>query len=103
MYGLEQIHMAVPRDHSVSPYATGMSYGPKRKMTEDHNTTISAIGVLFTPSPNEIELCVYHNKFAAVPLDQRLLAKHGICQFKLEGEARGNTAKWEEVAVQPQP
>jgi hypothetical protein len=44
MYGLEQIYIAVPRDHSVSPYATGMSYGAKRRMTEDHNTSISAIG-----------------------------------------------------------
>src|SRR5262249_48636283 len=40
MYGLEQIHMVVSRDHSVSPYATRMSYRPKRKMTEDHNTSI---------------------------------------------------------------
>jgi hypothetical protein len=103
MYGLEQIHMAVPRDHSVSPYATGMSYGPKRKMTEDHNTSISAIGVLFTPGPNEIVLHIYHNKFAAVPLDPRLPAKHGICQFKLEEEVPANTAKWEEVAVQHLP
>ena len=103
MYGLEQRHMAVPRDHSVRPYATGMSYGPKRKMTEDHNTSISAIGVLFTPGPNEIVLHVYHNKFAAVPLDPRWLAKRGICQFKLEDEVPANTATWEEVAVQPRP
>src|SRR6266851_2729830 len=39
MHGLEQIHIAVPREHSVRPYATGMSYGPKRKMTEEHNTS----------------------------------------------------------------
>ena len=100
MYGLEQIHMAVPRDHSVRPYATGISYGPKRKMTEDHNTSISAIGVLSTPGPNEIVLHVYHNKFAAVPLDPWLLAKHGISQFKLEDEIPANTAKWEEIVVQ---
>lgn len=74
MYGLEQIHMALPKDHSMSPYAAGISYGPKRKMTEDHNTSFSAIGVLFTPRANEITLHVYHNKFAAVPLDERLLA-----------------------------
>jgi len=98
MYGLEQIHIAVPRDPTVRPYATGMSYGPKRKMTNEHNTSISAIGVLFVPGPNEIVLHVYHNKFAAVPLDPRLPAKHGIRQFKLEleDEVPANTAKWEE-------
>lgn len=103
MYGLEQIHVAVPRDRSVSPYIIGKSYGPKRKMTPHHNTSISAIGVLFTPGPNEIALHVYHNKFAAVPFDPRLLAKHGIRQFKLENKVSGNTAKWEEVVVQHDP
>jgi hypothetical protein len=99
MYGLEQIHIAAPREHSASPYAIGMSYGPKRKMTEDHNTSISASGVLFTPGPNEIVLHVYHNKFASVPLDPRLLAKHGIYQFRLEREVSANTEQWEGVAV----
>ncbi|MGD0020907.1 MAG: hypothetical protein ABSC54_01250 [Smithellaceae bacterium] len=75
MYGLEQVHFAVPRDHSISPYPTGMSYGPKRKMTKNHNTTISAIGVLSTPSQDKVVLTVYHNKFAAVPLDPQFLAK----------------------------
>ncbi len=103
MYGLEQMHIAVPRDHAVSPYVTGMSYGPKRKMTEDCNTSISAIGVLFTPGPNEIALHVYHNRFSAVPLDPRLLAKCGIRQFKLEDGIPSSTAKWKEVAVQHKP
>jgi hypothetical protein len=99
MYGLEQIHMNVPINPSLSPYATSMSYGPKRKMTENHNTSISAIGGLFTPRPNEIILEVYHNKFAAVPLNPKLLAKYGIDQFALEDEERGKTAKWEKLFV----
>ncbi len=103
MYGLEQMHIAVPREPAVGPYVTGMSYGPKRKMTEDCNTSISAIGILFTPGPNEIALHVYHNRFAAVPLDPRLPAKYGISQFKLEDEIPSSTTKWEEVAVQDKP
>ena len=97
MYGLEQIHVTAPRDHSVAPYATGMSYGPKRKMTEDSNTSISAIGVLFTPSANEIRLRVYHNRYAAIPLEPVLLEKYGINQYRLENEVSGNTAKWKEL------
>lgn len=96
MYGLEQVHIAVPRDTAVSPYVTGISYGPKRKMTEEHNTSISAIGVLFTPGPSEIGLHVYHNKYATVPLDFALLARLGIQQYELEGEVPSNTAKWRE-------
>lgn len=104
MYGLEQIHIAMPRDCSVSPYATGMSYGPKRKMTEEHNTSISAIGVLsVTTKTDVIELNLYHNKFAAIPLDPKLLGKHRIPQFKLEDELSSKTAQWEEIVVQHEP
>ena len=69
MYGLEMVHIAIPKDYSVSPYTTGMSYGPKRKMTEEHNTSISAIGVLAVPRRNQPSLTVYHNKHAAVQLE----------------------------------
>ena len=103
MYGLEQIHIAVPRDHSVSPYATGMSLGPKRRMTKADNTSISAIGVLFTPGPSEIGLHVYHNKYAAVPLDSALLARYGIRQYELEGEVPRNTAKWKDLTLHQEP
>jgi hypothetical protein len=97
MYGLEQVHIAVPRDYSQAPYATGMSFGPKRKMTQEHNTSISAIGVLSTPKPDDIRLDVYHNRFAAVPLNPSLLAQFKIPQFELSGEIEGTTADWVEI------
>lgn len=99
MYGLEQIHISVPEDTAASPYATGMSYGPKRKMTENHNTSISAIGVLSTPEKDGIRLDVYHNIHAAQPLDPALISKQGIRQFHLVEQGPGTTAQWKEVAV----
>ncbi|MHB1528021.1 MAG: hypothetical protein ACYCXT_01105 [Acidiferrobacteraceae bacterium] len=66
-------------------------------MTPDHNTSISAIGVLFTPGPETIALRVYHNRFAAVPLDPQRLAKHGIHQFTLEADTSLHTERWGEV------
>jgi hypothetical protein len=95
MYGLEQIHVAVPRDPSMRPYATGMSLGPKRKMTERTNRSISAIGALFMTGPDAIYLHVYHNKFAAVPLDPDAVAAHGIPQSRLQDETPGQRARWE--------
>jgi hypothetical protein len=56
MYGLEQVHIALPGDRSVRPYVARMSFGPKRKMTKSDNTSISAIGVLFWPSPEVVAL-----------------------------------------------
>ncbi len=99
MYGLEQFHISVPVDKSIKPYIKDKCYGPKRKMTEDHNTSISAIGVLTTPKQNEIKFEVYHNKYATVPLITKLLAKYGISQFELEEEVAGKTADWKEVSI----
>jgi len=92
MYGLERINIALGRDPSVRPVATGMSYGAKRKMTETDNTSISAIGHLFMTGPDAVYLSVYHNKFAAIPLNPAWLAAHGIPQFRLADETLGRTA-----------
>ncbi len=40
MYGLEQVHFALPPVGAGRPYSTGMSYGPKWKMSPQHNTSI---------------------------------------------------------------
>ncbi len=67
MFGLEQVHFVVPRDMSISPYAVGMSYGPRRKMTKSQNTSISALAVLNTSSAEEVDVTLYHNIYAACP------------------------------------
>ena len=103
MYGLEQVYIAVPPLGSGQPSVTGMGYGPKRKMTHEHNNSISAIGSLFTPGPDEVAMHVYHNKFAEVPLDVELLAKYGIDQFELDNEVAGTTANWKEVVLSEEP
>jgi hypothetical protein len=99
MYGLEQVHIAVPPIGSGQPLdVTRMSYGPKRKMTEEHNTSVSAIGVLFLRGPDDVRLTVYHNKFASLPLDPALLASYGVEQFELDNDAApGTTAQWREI------
>jgi hypothetical protein len=97
MYGLEQIRIEVPPIGMGSPHSTGMGYGPKRKMTPDHNTSISAIGALSTTSSAEVFLHVYHNKFAHVPLKYALLGQYGVEQFELDDEMIGTTSKWRKV------
>jgi hypothetical protein len=99
MYGLEKFYIAVPFDKSIKPYIKDKCYGQKRKMTEEHNTSISAIGVLTTPKQNEIKFIIYHNKYATVPLVKKLLAKYGISQFELEEEVAGKTADWKEISI----
>lgn len=85
MFGQAVLDMAIPRDHSKEPYISGARLGPKKKMTKDTNTSISAIGALVVTGPDLIlKLHVYHNPFAKVPIDPKLLARCGILQYRIE-------------------
>ena len=89
MHGLEVVSVAVPQDPSIRAYRTGTRFGPNKKMTSDANTSISAIGTLVVTAPDRIlELHVYHNPFAAVPIEPLLLARRGIRQFRVDLESR---------------
>ena len=95
MYGQMVMDMAIPWDTSISPCITGARLGKKRKMTNDANTSISAIGalVVVTAPDLELELHIYHNAFAAVPVDPILLACRGIVQYQIDFE----TMTWVEL------
>jgi hypothetical protein len=100
MYGIEQIHLAVPPLGLAGRLRRiGMSYGGRRKMTRTDNNSISAIGVLWTPGPNAISLYVYHNKYAAVPLQTSVFSDFASAQFELGDEIAGRTADWRECTV----
>lgn len=95
MYGLEQVKIVLPPLSSKeSPRSAGVSYGPRRKMTQNSNTSISAVAALYVPSPGELALCVFHNRFARVPLPPSLLSEYEIRQFQLGEERSGKTAEW---------
>ena len=89
MYGQMVLDINVPRDISKKPYISDARLGPKKKMTKDDNTSISAIGALVVPGPDLIlKLHVYHNRFAKVPIDPKLLARRGILQHRIDIENR---------------
>jgi hypothetical protein len=100
MYGLETVVVAVPRNPRESPYAIGRKYGPRRKMTPLHNTSVSAIGVLSALENGGIDLIVYHNEHAAKPLPLELFHRYGVRQYRLEQAQPGAIADWEQVDVQ---
>ena len=103
MYGLEQIYLAVPRIGEGAPYAIGAGHGPKRKMTEQHNTSISAIGALVMTAPSKTELHVYHNAFAHVPLSPALIDRPGVAQFEIGESTTGRASEWRELPVDQDP
>lgn len=97
MYGLEQIYIAVPPLGKGAPYATGAGHGPKRKMTETDNTSISAIGALVMTGPKSHFLYVYRNRFAKVPLNPRLLQPFGVRHYDLGVAEQGLASDWVEI------
>jgi hypothetical protein len=100
MYGLEQIYIAV---HQGQPYAAGSGHGPKRKMTENDNTSISAIASLVMTGPRNHILYVYRNRFAKVPLNPRLLQAYGVKHYDLGVGDQGLASDWVEIPSEAEP
>lgn len=102
MYGLEQVNLDVPQEPSIEPSYRGTQFGPKRKMTKEHNTSISAIATLSVIAPDgsivigeeaiepdwTIELRAYHNCFAKIRIEPALLMSCRILQYKIDLEKR---------------
>jgi len=99
MYGLEQIHISIPPVGRGRPHATGISHGPRRKMTATDNTSISAIGALVMTGPTNHHLLVYRNAFASLPLSPSVLLPFGVTHFDITSPTGGSASEWTEVTT----
>lgn len=72
-------------------------HGPRRRLTSEHNTTLSGIAVMASRAGAEIGLKVYHNYFAANVLPRNKLILPGILQFDLEAEPKGRFPDWKPI------
>jgi len=93
MFGLQQIIIAVPQDYSKSPYAIGSKLGPKKKMTQDCNTSISAIATMYHKFDGSITFSVFHNHFAKIPIQPSAFPDN-VDQFLLSEADNGHTPDW---------
>jgi hypothetical protein len=97
MYGVEQVVVAVSSDPKVRPRYVGTKFGPKRKLTPEHNRTTSAVGALILNPPGDLQspqLIVYHNIYARHPLPPELLRPYGIMQFTLPEGSPNESREW---------
>jgi len=100
MYGVEQVVVAVSSDPRIRTRYAGTKFGPKRKMTSQHNTTISAVGVLILNPPGDLQspqLIVYHNIYARHPLSSEVLRPYGVPQFTLPEGSPNSSREWIEA------
>jgi hypothetical protein len=73
----------------------GMKSGPKKKMTRDVNTSMSAVGVLQDSGSDAPHFSVYHNFHARVPLDPLLLLRFNVRSYWVDDP--NNPTRWVEI------
>lgn len=96
MKGVDTIPISVPKDPKQSMTFGEVVSGGKRELRSDANTTISAIAVLKRFADDDIRLDVYHNPFAAVPIEPMLLRINNVNQFRLPKDSKNSLDKtWE--------
>ena len=76
MYG--QLYFPVYGNAGESLTIGEMKSGPKKKMTSEVNTSMSAIGVLDDSSTEEPHFSIYQNFHAKVPLDPLLFSRFNV-------------------------
>lgn len=72
MFGEESVRITRFRDGSTNvsrPY-----FGGNRRMTPDHNTSVSVVAVLEEVARSRLRLRTYHNRFARCPLSPTVFA-----------------------------
>jgi hypothetical protein len=92
MYG--QLYFPVYGNPGETLSIGEMRSGPKKKMTPDSNTSISAVGVLQQPRRGDPDLAIYHNFHARAHLNPSLLLPLNIRQYQVNDP--NNATGWVE-------
>jgi len=88
MRGLDVVPVRVPRDPRESPEFLDVRSGPKKRMTPEANTTISAILVLRQVYELGWVAEVYHNRFGSRPLPVSSIAGSGVRHWQVRSDER---------------
>lgn len=93
MYGLYQVDITTSRGLGARVLSVARRLGGGRSMTLKHNTIVSGVAVLFE-SPKGPYLVVYHNRFAARPLQPDILRHPRIFQRWIREGNGSEFPKW---------
>lgn len=97
MYGQLQVRVAIPRAPGAEPSVVSSRFGPKRSMNEAHNTTISAVCVLYETLDREPAVNFYHNAFAAMPFNPDWLRHPLVKHYGIRDAASHRFEDWSEL------
>lgn len=71
MYGDETLRFVVPEGSDRAEFI-GSSPGRNAMLRRDERTTVSAVAILRHPAGSDTQVDLYHNPFAAIPIDRAL-------------------------------
>ena len=99
MQGYDEIPVMVPTDPAESStFGAARSGRHERAMRPNANTSTSAIAILHDLEAQDIQLVVYHNRFASVPLEPAILRIQGVAQRRLPDDVASSLeAPWAEA------
>ena len=93
LYGQDVLVFAVPKGPRIDSRLLGHRFGGRRRVTQTMNTSLSALAVLRDVGDPTLSLDVYHNCFAARPLNPDLLRGETIRHY---GIHRGDGRQFQE-------
>lgn len=96
MYGIEKIDLSVVSNKpGVSIKDRG--FGSKRKMTPSSNTSISAVAAFYYGFDQQLLMCVFHNIYAAIPLDIESFKGEKIKHYAIADKVPGQFQEWQKI------
>ncbi len=102
MYGFDSIVVAVPKDPSSPLKVIDRKSGPKKRVSESHNRSLSAIAAIRRSNDGDIIECrIYHNRFALIPLPPETFSLKHVWQFRLREKNPGQFDEWENIPPSP--
>jgi len=97
MYGHETIRLSVFEDsEDMSIEIKNVGFGSKRKFTQTHNTTFSAIALLYKFGES-LRLSIFHNIHAKHPIDPSWLSRDMVKHFTLGPQLPRTFQEWQEI------
>lgn len=89
MYGLEVLRVAVARGSYEQPRTIDRGFGPKRTCTPEHNTSISAVALMFRGLERDLRLSLFHNVHARTKIDPEWIRLETVRHYAVEPDKRG--------------
>jgi hypothetical protein len=97
MYGRETIRLSVLESHEKrSVEIENVGFGSGRKFTQNHNTTFSAIALLYSFG-DSLHLSIFHNTHAKHPIDPSWLRCDMVKHFTLGRKLPCAFQEWQEI------